>query len=153
MSTVDLCVCWFSRSRRHLAAALNKEGQFSFSEPVDESADLDAAITYYQLDDGNDAVFPPLPVRKPQCGGPAWNKRSGREDKGRTSNLCSFLPQGPVVASPPHPPSGPAYRVQRSSGPVPPAPPSGNTPVCSSEEDQEDTSTVEDQREDQSVES
>ncbi|XP_029009578.1 putative bifunctional UDP-N-acetylglucosamine transferase and deubiquitinase ALG13 isoform X2 [Betta splendens] len=101
------------RSRRHLAAALNKECQFSFSEAVDESADLDTAIAYYQLDDGSDAIFPPLP--------------------------------GSAVASPPH--SGPTYRVQRSSGPVPPAAPPGNTPVCSSEEDQEESSTVEDQTE------
>lgn len=49
-----------------MAAALNKECQFSFSEAVEEPADLDAAIAYYQLDDGSDAVFPPLPVREPQ---------------------------------------------------------------------------------------
>ncbi|XP_026215106.1 putative bifunctional UDP-N-acetylglucosamine transferase and deubiquitinase ALG13 isoform X2 [Anabas testudineus] len=108
------------RSRRQLAAALNKECQFSFSEAVEEPDDLDAAMAYYQLDDGNDTVFPPLP--------------------------------GPAVAptptmGPPPPPSGPTYRVQRSSGPLPPAPPPGNTPVCSSEEDQEDASTVEDQTE------
>ncbi|XP_062294138.1 LOW QUALITY PROTEIN: putative bifunctional UDP-N-acetylglucosamine transferase and deubiquitinase ALG13 [Scomber scombrus] len=95
------------RSRRQLAAALNKECQFGFSEAGDEAADLDAAIAYYQLDGANDAVFPPLP--------------------------------------PPPPPAGSSYRVQRGSGPLPPAPPPGNTPVCSSEDDQEDTSTVEDQ--------
>uniref|UniRef100_A0A8C9XF70 ubiquitinyl hydrolase 1 n=1 Tax=Sander lucioperca TaxID=283035 RepID=A0A8C9XF70_SANLU len=53
------------RSRRQLAAALNKECQFGFSaETVDESSDLDGNITYYQLDNGSEAVFPPLPVRK-----------------------------------------------------------------------------------------
>ncbi|XP_044200091.1 putative bifunctional UDP-N-acetylglucosamine transferase and deubiquitinase ALG13 isoform X1 [Thunnus albacares] len=109
------------RSRRQLAAALNKECQFGFpAETVDEPADLDAAIAYYQLDDANDAVFPPLP--------------------------------SPGVAPPPNmgappPPAGSSYRVQRGPGPLPPAPPPGNTPVCSSEEDQEDTSTVEDQAE------
>uniref|UniRef100_A0A3B5APQ8 ubiquitinyl hydrolase 1 n=1 Tax=Stegastes partitus TaxID=144197 RepID=A0A3B5APQ8_9TELE len=50
------------RSRRQLA--LNKEVQFGFpAEAVEEPADLDTAITYYQLDDANDGVFPPLPVR------------------------------------------------------------------------------------------
>uniref|UniRef100_A0A665T1L3 ubiquitinyl hydrolase 1 n=1 Tax=Echeneis naucrates TaxID=173247 RepID=A0A665T1L3_ECHNA len=52
---------------------------------------------------------------------------------------------GPAGAPPP--PPGPSYRVQRGTGPLPPAPSPGNTPVCSSEEDQEDTSTVEDQGE------
>ncbi|KAM9857045.1 putative bifunctional UDP-N-acetylglucosamine transferase and deubiquitinase ALG13 [Aulostomus maculatus] len=106
------------RSRRQLASALNKECQFGFPAEADESADLDAAIAYYQLDDANDAVFPPLP--------------------------------GPSVAPPPAigpPQSSSSYRVQRGSGPLPPVPPPGNTPVCSSEEDQEDTSTVEDQAE------
>ncbi|XP_045903735.1 putative bifunctional UDP-N-acetylglucosamine transferase and deubiquitinase ALG13 isoform X2 [Micropterus dolomieu] len=107
------------RSRRQLAA-LNKECQFGFSAESEEQTDLDATITYYQLDDGSDGVFPPL--------------------------------QGPPVAPPqtmgaPPPPPGSSYRVQRGSGPLPPAPPPGNTPVCSSEEDQEDTSTVEDQAE------
>lgn len=59
-------ICWLSRSRRQLAAALNKECQFSFSEAVEEPDDLDAAMAYYQLDDGNDTVFPPLPVREPK---------------------------------------------------------------------------------------
>nr|XP_020475966.1 putative bifunctional UDP-N-acetylglucosamine transferase and deubiquitinase ALG13 isoform X2 [Monopterus albus] len=108
------------RSRRQLAAALSKECQFGFSEAAEEQADLDAAITYYQLDDANEGVFPPLP-------GP------------------SVAPPSSIAAPPP--PSGPSYRVQRASGPLPPAPPPGNTPVCSSEEDQEDTSTVEDQAE------
>ncbi|XP_049900916.1 putative bifunctional UDP-N-acetylglucosamine transferase and deubiquitinase ALG13 [Epinephelus moara] len=109
------------RSRRQLAAALNKECQFGFSaDTVEEPTDLDTAITYYQLDDTGDAVFPPLP--------------------------------GPAVAPPPSitvppPPAGPSYRVQRGSGPLPSAPPPGNTPVCSSEEDQEDASTLEDQAE------
>ncbi|KAF3688224.1 putative bifunctional UDP-N-acetylglucosamine transferase and deubiquitinase ALG13 [Channa argus] len=108
------------RSRRQLAAALNKECQFSFTEAVEEPPDLDTAIAYYQLDDGNDTVFPPL--------------------------------AGPAVAPPPNmgappPPPGPTYRVRRASGPIPSAPPPGNTPVCSSEEDQEDTSTMEDQTE------
>ena len=30
---------------------------------MDESADLDGGIAYYQLDDASEAVFPPLPVR------------------------------------------------------------------------------------------
>ncbi|CAK6984254.1 putative bifunctional UDP-N-acetylglucosamine transferase and deubiquitinase ALG13 [Scomber scombrus] len=106
------------RSRRQLAAALNKECQFGFSEAGDEAADLDAAIAYYQLDGANDAVFPPLP-------GPG-------------------VAPPPTMGAPP-PPAGSSYRVQRGSGPLPPAPPPGNTPVCSSEDDQEDTSTVEDQ--------
>ncbi|XP_008299858.1 putative bifunctional UDP-N-acetylglucosamine transferase and deubiquitinase ALG13 [Stegastes partitus] len=107
------------RSRRQLA--LNKEVQFGFpAEAVEEPADLDTAITYYQLDDANDGVFPPLP-------GPA-------------------VAPPPTMVAPP-PPAGSSYRVQRGSGPLPPAPPPGNTPVCSSEEDQEDTSTVEDQAE------
>uniref|UniRef100_A0A3B4YFP5 ubiquitinyl hydrolase 1 n=1 Tax=Seriola lalandi dorsalis TaxID=1841481 RepID=A0A3B4YFP5_SERLL len=97
------------RSRRQLVAALNKECQFGFlPETVEEPADLDAAIAYYQLDDVSD------------------------------------FPKGPAVAPPPNmgaPPPGSSYRVQRGSGPLPPAPPPGNTPVCSSEEDQEDTST------------
>ncbi|KAM8772294.1 putative bifunctional UDP-N-acetylglucosamine transferase and deubiquitinase ALG13 isoform 2-T2 [Acanthopagrus schlegelii] len=54
---------------------------------------------------------------------------------------------GQAVPPAPPPPSGSSYRVQRGSGPLPPAPPPGNTPVCSSEEDQEDASTVEDQAE------
>ncbi|XP_026025329.1 putative bifunctional UDP-N-acetylglucosamine transferase and deubiquitinase ALG13 isoform X4 [Astatotilapia calliptera] len=108
------------RSRRQLAAALNKECQFGFPEAVEEPADLDAAISYYQLDGAGDGVFPPLP--------------------------------GPTVAPPPSigppaPPSGSSYRVQRGSGPLSPAPPPRNTPVCSSEEEQEDISTVEDQAE------
>ncbi|XP_070838719.1 putative bifunctional UDP-N-acetylglucosamine transferase and deubiquitinase ALG13 [Chaetodon trifascialis] len=108
------------RSRRQLAA-LNKDCQFGFSaEAVEEPTDLDPTITYYQLDDASDAVFPPLP--------------------GQT------VAPPPTMGAPP-PPPGPSYRVQRGSGPLPPAPPPGNTPVCSSEEDQEDTSTVEDQAE------
>ncbi|XP_063738112.1 LOW QUALITY PROTEIN: putative bifunctional UDP-N-acetylglucosamine transferase and deubiquitinase ALG13 [Eleginops maclovinus] len=104
------------RSRRQLAAALNKECQFGFSaDGGDEPSDLDGAMAYYQLEDEGGGVFPPL--------------------------------QGPPVALPPSlgapPPPGSSYRVQRVSGP--PAAPPGNTPVCSSEEDTEDTSTVEDQ--------
>uniref|UniRef100_A0A3Q3CSX9 ubiquitinyl hydrolase 1 n=1 Tax=Haplochromis burtoni TaxID=8153 RepID=A0A3Q3CSX9_HAPBU len=99
------------RSRRQLAVALNKECQFGFPEAVEEPADLDAAISYYQLDGAGDGVFPPLPVSM-------------------------------------SPPSGSSYRVQRGSGPLSPAPPPRNTPVCSSEEEQEDISTVEDQGED-----
>ncbi|XP_047431762.1 putative bifunctional UDP-N-acetylglucosamine transferase and deubiquitinase ALG13 isoform X2 [Mugil cephalus] len=107
------------RSRRQLAAAINKECQFGFAaEAVEESPDLEAAMAYYQLEDAGDAIYPPLP--------------------------------GPAVAPPPNmgappPPPGSSYRVQRGSGPLSTAPPTGNTPVCSSEEDQEDTSTVEDQ--------
>lgn len=59
-----ICCCLFSRSLRQLEA-LNKECQFGFSaEAVEEPPDLDPAMAYYQLDDGADAVFPPLPVRK-----------------------------------------------------------------------------------------
>lgn len=55
--------CVFSRSRRQLAA-LDKECQYGFSaEAVEEAPDLEPTLTYYQLDDGADAVFPPLPVR------------------------------------------------------------------------------------------
>ncbi|KAM9314747.1 LOW QUALITY PROTEIN: putative bifunctional UDP-N-acetylglucosamine transferase and deubiquitinase ALG13 [Pholidichthys leucotaenia] len=110
----------FRSRRRHLAAALNKECQFGFSEAVEDSADLDSTIAYYQLDDANNAVFPPL--------------------------MGQSVAPPPTLGAPP-PPSGSSYRVQRSPGPLPPAPPPGNTPVCSSEEDQEDASTVEDQPE------
>ncbi|KAL6111255.1 alg13 [Pungitius sinensis] len=102
------------RSRRQLAAALNKDGQFGFpAEVEEETSDLDSNITFYQLDDA-DAVFPPL-------AGPA-------------------VPPHPIGAPPP--PNGSSYRVQRGAGP---APPLGSSTICSSEEDQEDASTVEDQ--------
>lgn len=53
----------FSRSRRQLAA-LDKESQYGFSADVgEEPPDLDPALSYYQLDDGADAVFTPLLVR------------------------------------------------------------------------------------------
>lgn len=53
----------FSRSRRQLAA-LDKESQYGFSADVgEEPPDLDPALSYYQLDDGSDAVFTPLLVR------------------------------------------------------------------------------------------
>ncbi|XP_068607357.1 putative bifunctional UDP-N-acetylglucosamine transferase and deubiquitinase ALG13 [Brachionichthys hirsutus] len=84
----------------------------------DEPADLDPDI-YYELDAGADGAFPPL--------------------------------QGPTLPPPtmgaPPPSSGTSYRAQRGSGPLPPAAPPGNTPGCSSEEEQEDTSAVEDQAE------
>uniref|UniRef100_A0A3Q3XE36 UDP-N-acetylglucosamine transferase subunit ALG13 n=1 Tax=Mola mola TaxID=94237 RepID=A0A3Q3XE36_MOLML len=51
----------------------------------------------------------------------------------------------------PTPTSSSSYRVRSGSGALPPAPPHGNTPVCSSEEDQEDTSTVEDQGEEEVI--
>lgn len=77
------------------------------------------------------------------------------EDSGVTfsGHILLFPMQGPTVAPPPSigppaPPSGSSYRVQRGSGPLSPAPPPRNTPVCSSEEEQEDISTVEDQGED-----
>ncbi|XP_037546074.1 putative bifunctional UDP-N-acetylglucosamine transferase and deubiquitinase ALG13 [Nematolebias whitei] len=106
------------RSRRQLGSSLNKECQFGFpADAVDEPADLDAAIAYYQLDDANDAIYPPL---------------AG----------ASVAPP-PTIGAPST--SGSSYRVQRASGTLPPAPPPGNTPICSSEEDQGDTSTVEDQ--------
>ncbi|XP_074541191.1 putative bifunctional UDP-N-acetylglucosamine transferase and deubiquitinase ALG13 isoform X3 [Halichoeres trimaculatus] len=106
------------RSRRQLST-LSKDCQFGFSaEGTEESSDLDPALGYYQLDEDGEAVFPPLT-------GPS-------------------VPPPPSMGAPP-PPSGSSYRVQRGSGPLSPAPPPGNTPVCSSEEEQEDTSTVEDQ--------
>ncbi|XP_059186121.1 LOW QUALITY PROTEIN: putative bifunctional UDP-N-acetylglucosamine transferase and deubiquitinase ALG13 [Centropristis striata] len=107
------------RSRRQLAAALNKECQFGFSEASEEPSDLEP-LAFYQLDDAADTVFPPLP-------GPA-------------------VAPPPSLGGPPPPPSS-SYRVQRGSGPLPPAPPPGNTPACSSEDDQEDTSTADDQAE------
>ncbi|XP_068178703.1 putative bifunctional UDP-N-acetylglucosamine transferase and deubiquitinase ALG13 [Antennarius striatus] len=108
-----------SRRCRRQLAALNKECQFGFpAEGVDEAADMDPPIAYYQLDDDGDGVFPPL-------AGPT-------------------LTPPPNMGAPP-PSSGSSYRTQRGSGPLPPAAPPRNTPVCSSEEEQEDTSTVEDQ--------
>uniref|UniRef100_A0A3Q3SKD3 ubiquitinyl hydrolase 1 n=1 Tax=Mastacembelus armatus TaxID=205130 RepID=A0A3Q3SKD3_9TELE len=102
------------RSRRQLAAALNKECQFGFSDVPEEQPDLDAAIAFYPLDDTSEG--PPVAP--------------------------------PTAITAPPPPPAPSYRVQRGSGPLPPAPPPGNTPVCSSDDDQEDASTVEDQGED-----
>ncbi|XP_058495765.1 putative bifunctional UDP-N-acetylglucosamine transferase and deubiquitinase ALG13 isoform X2 [Solea solea] len=103
------------RSRRQLVAALNKECQFGFpAETGEEPADLDAAIAYYQLDDASDGVFPPLPG--------------------------SAIPPPPNIGAPP---PGSSYRVQRSTGPLPSTALPGNSPVCSSEEEQEETSTVE----------
>ncbi|XP_047222699.1 putative bifunctional UDP-N-acetylglucosamine transferase and deubiquitinase ALG13 isoform X3 [Girardinichthys multiradiatus] len=108
------------RSRRHLVA-VNKDCQFGFpAETVEEPADLDPPIAYYQLDDASEVVFPAMP--------------------------------GTAVAPPnaigdPPPPLGSTYRVQRATGALHPASPPGNTPVCSSEEDQEDASTVEDHTE------
>lgn len=32
-------------------------------EAVEEPPELDPAMPYYQLDDGADTVFPPMPVR------------------------------------------------------------------------------------------
>uniref|UniRef100_A0A3Q2CJN8 ubiquitinyl hydrolase 1 n=1 Tax=Cyprinodon variegatus TaxID=28743 RepID=A0A3Q2CJN8_CYPVA len=94
------------RSRRHLVA-VNKECQFGFpAEAVDESADMDPPVAYYQLEDSNEGVFPALPSS---------------------------------------PPIGSSYRVQRASGALHPTSPPGNTLLCSSEEDQEDVSTLEDQ--------
>ncbi|KAJ4922085.1 hypothetical protein JOQ06_026320 [Pogonophryne albipinna] len=49
------------RSRRQLAAALNKECQFGFSAEGEEPSDLDAGM-FYQLEDGEEGVFPPLQV-------------------------------------------------------------------------------------------
>ncbi|XP_035492542.2 putative bifunctional UDP-N-acetylglucosamine transferase and deubiquitinase ALG13 isoform X2 [Scophthalmus maximus] len=118
------------RSRRQLVAALNKDCQFGFpGDAAEEPADLDAAIAYYQLDDASDAIFPPLSVRKTRA---------------------TLSRQGPAVPPPPNmvvppPPPGSSYRVQRGLGPLPPAPPPVNSPICSSEDDQEDTSTVDDQ--------
>ncbi|MEQ2199206.1 hypothetical protein XENOCAPTIV_027480, partial [Xenoophorus captivus] len=52
-----------SRSRRHLVA-VNKDCQFGFpAETVEEPADLDPPIAYYQLDDASEVVFPAMPVR------------------------------------------------------------------------------------------
>nr|XP_057941359.1 putative bifunctional UDP-N-acetylglucosamine transferase and deubiquitinase ALG13 isoform X2 [Doryrhamphus excisus] len=44
---------------QQMAAALHKECQFAFPDTAEESADLDGAITYSQLDDANEAAFPP----------------------------------------------------------------------------------------------
>ncbi|XP_012714078.2 putative bifunctional UDP-N-acetylglucosamine transferase and deubiquitinase ALG13 [Fundulus heteroclitus] len=107
------------RSRRHLL--VNKECQFGFpADGVEETADLDPPIAYYQLEDANEAIFPPLPA-------------------------TAVAP--PSTMGDPPPPTGSSYRVQRTSGVLPPVSPPGNTPVCSSSEDQEDASTVEDQTE------
>ncbi|XP_014910249.1 putative bifunctional UDP-N-acetylglucosamine transferase and deubiquitinase ALG13 isoform X1 [Poecilia latipinna] len=106
------------RSRRHLLA-VSKECQFGFpAEAVEEAADLDPPMTFYQLEDAGDAVFPPLqgPAVGPPIGGPS-------------------------------PPSGSSYRVQRTAVGRPPTSPPGATPACSSEDDQADVSTVEDQAE------
>lgn len=69
MVAVHLSVCHcravvFSRSRRQLAA-LDKDGQqYGFPPDVgEEPPDLDPALSYYQLDDGADAVFTPMLVR------------------------------------------------------------------------------------------
>ncbi|XP_008314559.1 putative bifunctional UDP-N-acetylglucosamine transferase and deubiquitinase ALG13 isoform X2 [Cynoglossus semilaevis] len=111
----------FRRSRRQLMAPLNKDCQFGFPpETGEDPPDLDTAIAYYQLDDTSNGVFPPLPG--------------------------SAVPPPPTLVTPP-PPPGSSYRVQRNSGTLPSIPPPGNTPVCSSEEEQEDTSTAEDQAE------
>ncbi|XP_024123033.1 putative bifunctional UDP-N-acetylglucosamine transferase and deubiquitinase ALG13 isoform X3 [Oryzias melastigma] len=105
------------RTRRQLAAVLNKDGQFGFSaEAVEEPADLETAMAYYQLDDA-EAILPPL---------------AG----------AAVIP--PSAIAPPPAPTG-SYRLQRAPGLLPPAPAPGNTPVCSSEDDQEDSSTMEDQ--------
>nr|XP_015827937.2 putative bifunctional UDP-N-acetylglucosamine transferase and deubiquitinase ALG13 isoform X1 [Nothobranchius furzeri] len=105
------------RSRRQLGT--NKECQFGLSaETGEEPSGLEAAIAYYQLDDTNDAVFTPL-----------------------TSSAVA--PPATIGA----PPTSASYRVQRAPGPLPSMPPPGTSPICSSEEDQEDTSTVEDQAE------
>uniref|UniRef100_UPI003AABAF7E putative bifunctional UDP-N-acetylglucosamine transferase and deubiquitinase ALG13 n=1 Tax=Centroberyx gerrardi TaxID=166262 RepID=UPI003AABAF7E len=111
------------RSRRQLAVALNKDCQFGFSGDggEEEPADLEGTITYYQLDDANEAVFPPLPGQA--------------------------VAPPPMMGAPPPPPSAASYWVQRGPGPLPPTPPPGKPPVTSSEEDQEDASTVEDQAE------
>uniref|UniRef100_A0A3B5PXR2 ubiquitinyl hydrolase 1 n=1 Tax=Xiphophorus maculatus TaxID=8083 RepID=A0A3B5PXR2_XIPMA len=60
------------RSRRHLLA-VSKECQFGFpAEAVEEAADLDPPMTFYQLEDAGDAVFPPLQVSPaPSAEGPA----------------------------------------------------------------------------------
>ncbi|XP_015226921.1 PREDICTED: putative bifunctional UDP-N-acetylglucosamine transferase and deubiquitinase ALG13 [Cyprinodon variegatus] len=108
------------RSRRHLVA-VNKECQFGFpAEAVDESADMDPPVAYYQLEDSNEGVFPALPGN-------------------------AVAPPNTIGES--SPPIGSSYRVQRASGALHPTSPPGNTLLCSSEEDQEDVSTLEDQTE------
>ncbi|KAF7646076.1 hypothetical protein LDENG_00193860 [Lucifuga dentata] len=106
-----------SRRSRRLVAALSKECQFDFSEMGEEPADLEGAVTYYQLDEGNEADFLPLP------GQPV---------------------APPTMSTLPPPSSAASCRIQRVSGPPPPAPPPGSAPISSSEDEQED-STVEDQ--------
>ncbi|XP_032381293.1 putative bifunctional UDP-N-acetylglucosamine transferase and deubiquitinase ALG13 isoform X1 [Etheostoma spectabile] len=54
----------FSRSRRLM---LNKKCQFGFpEETVEEPTYQDATMAYYQLDETSDAVFSPVPVRRPK---------------------------------------------------------------------------------------
>ncbi|KAG7217977.1 hypothetical protein INR49_020725 [Caranx melampygus] len=150
------------RSRRQLVAALNKEFTFT-PETGEEPADLDAAMAYYQLDDASDAVFPPLPVFT-KCSPGVYQVFckyslgvlqvflvfSRCSDVLQVFSRCSAVSRitwSSCCTSSQHqcPSPGSSYRVQRGSGPLPSAPPPGNTPVCSSEEEQEDTSTVEDQ--------
>lgn len=128
------------RTRRQLAAVLNKDGQFGFSaEAVEEPADLETAMAYYQLDDA-EAILPPLAVRK-QRHESTWVSEMTQSPP---SQGAAVIP--PSAIAPPPAPTG-SYRLQRAPGLLPPAPAPGNTPVCSSEDDQEDSSTMEDQGE------
>ncbi|KAM6969977.1 putative bifunctional UDP-N-acetylglucosamine transferase and deubiquitinase ALG13 [Aplochiton taeniatus] len=48
------------RSRRQMHA-LNKECQFSYPEGDEETQDMEGTITYYEIEEGDDNAFPPLP--------------------------------------------------------------------------------------------
>ncbi|XP_077381209.1 putative bifunctional UDP-N-acetylglucosamine transferase and deubiquitinase ALG13 isoform X2 [Festucalex cinctus] len=108
------------RSRRHLAAALAKGCPYLEDDATDPSAEMDAGVTYYHVDDANRDVFTTLATG-------------------------SSVPQPVSMVAPP-PPSGSSYRVQRGSvGPLALTPPAGGALVCSSEEEQEDGNVVHDQ--------
>ncbi|XP_036947914.1 putative bifunctional UDP-N-acetylglucosamine transferase and deubiquitinase ALG13 [Acanthopagrus latus] len=58
----DLLSWMFNSRSCHQLAALNKECQFGFSEPMEDLSDMDPAIVCYQLE-GGDTVFPLLPKK------------------------------------------------------------------------------------------
>ncbi|XP_077427490.1 putative bifunctional UDP-N-acetylglucosamine transferase and deubiquitinase ALG13 isoform X2 [Vanacampus margaritifer] len=104
------------RSRRHLAAALAKGCPYFEDDAADPSAEMDAGVTYYHVDDANRDVF----------------------------TTASSVPQPVGVVAPP--PSGSSYRVQRNpGGPLLLTPPAGGALVCSSEEEQDDANVVREQ--------
>ncbi|XP_056136570.1 putative bifunctional UDP-N-acetylglucosamine transferase and deubiquitinase ALG13 [Lampris incognitus] len=124
----DNCAFRSRRSRRQFTAAINKPCQFGYSTEAGEESpqDLDGGVAYYQLEEAGDAIYPPLPGQ-------------------------AVAPPPPLMGTPPHP-STSSYWVQQGPitlplppPPLPPAP--GKPPVTSSEEDQEDSSTMEDHAE------